>query len=107
MKKLALLNTTILTADGDFSLRSISLEKAREMVDDADEIISAIGHQSTAEIMTALLDKQVDVNRINFKQTPEIKALCFKLNGRPEEGKILTLEEIEAIGYEFKLLEMR
>ena len=42
-----------------------------------------------------------------FKQEKGQKALCFKLNGRPQEGKILTLEELKEIGYEFKLLEMK
>lgn len=31
-------------------------------------------------------------------------AIVFKLKGRPEEGKILTIQEIEEIGYEFGVL---
>lgn len=104
--KVAILNTTILTSDGDFSLKTITLEQAKELIKD-NEILSAVGHQSTAEILTSLLEVEVPVNRIQFKQEPQQKALCFKLNGRPEEGKILTRDEIEQIGYEFKLLEMK
>ena len=40
-----------------------------------------------------------------FSQDVGQRALVFKLNGRPEEGKILTTEEIEAIEYKFQLLE--
>jgi len=106
--KIAILNTTILTANGDFGLKSISLEKAKSLIElNADNLLSAIGHQSTADILTNLLDVKIEVNRIQFKQEPGQLALCFKLNGRPEEGKILTIGEIEEIGYEFKLLYMK
>lgn len=103
--KIAILNTTILTADGKFNLRTISLDEAKEMIS-GEEILSAIGHQSTADILTELLDMPIPMNRILFQQEPGQKAICFKLRGRPEEGKILTRAEIETIGYEFKLLEM-
>ncbi|XGU48360.1 STIV orfB116 family protein [Fusobacterium necrophorum subsp. funduliforme] len=70
-----------------------------------DNLLSAIGHESTALIMTELLDAQVQVNRIQFAQENNQKAIVFKLNGRAPEGVILSKEEIEAIGYKFQLLE--
>lgn len=100
---IALLNTSILTTEGEYSLRDISLGEAKEIIDNK-ELDSAIGHQSTAEIMTTLLDVDVAVNRQQFKQEVGQKALVFKLNGRPEEGKILSLEDIKSIGYKFQLL---
>ena len=103
---IAILNTTILTADGDFSLKTISLKEAKKLIK-GKEILSAVGHESTSQILTNLLKVDVPVNRIQFKQESGQKALCFKLLGRPEEGKILTLKEIEEIGYEFKILEMK
>ena len=103
---IAILNTTILTADGDFTLQTISLDEAKELIQDR-EILSAVGHDSTAQILTELLARDIPVNRIQFTQQAGQKALCFKLNGRPQEGTILTAEEIEKIGYEFKLLQMQ
>lgn len=100
---LALLNTSILTAPGEYVLEDITLEEAKELVS-KNELDSAIGHDSTAKVMTTLLDVEVPVNRQMFCQQPAQKALVFKLNGRPEEGKILTVKEIEAIGYKFQLL---
>ena len=44
------------------------------------------------------------MNRVMYKQDSGDQALIFKLNGRPEEGKILSVEEIKEIGYEFGLL---
>lgn len=104
--KLALLNTSILTSTGLFSLDDITLTEARELVqENLNELDSAIGHQSTAEIMSSLLEVEIPVNRQVFRQQVEQKALVFKLNGRPEEGKVLTVDDIENIGYKFQILE--
>ena len=101
--KLAILNTSILTTTGTFELQDITLQEAQKLVKD-NEILSAIGHQSTADILTTLLDTEIHMNRIQFAQETGQKALVFKLNGRPEEGKILTQQEIEEIGYKFQML---
>lgn len=101
---LAILNTSILTAPGTYKLTDIDVDTARMLVRTR-EIDSAVGHQSAAEIMTTLLNKEIPVNRQMFSQQPGQQALVFKLNGRPQEGKILTADEIEQIGYKFQLLE--
>lgn len=101
--KLAILNTSILTTTGKFELKDITLKEAKNLVKE-NEILSAVGHQSTAEILTTLLETEVPMNRIMFEQETGQKALVFKLNGRPEEVKILTVEDIEEIGYKFQLL---
>lgn len=101
--KLALLNSSILTTDGAYSLKTITAEKAKQLVSSSD-LDSAIGHQSTADIMTTLLGVDVPMNRQMFQQQNGQQALVFKLNGRPEEGKVLTASEIETIGYKFQLL---
>ena len=101
--KLAILNTSILTTTGVFRLEDITLDKAKELIK-KNEILSAVGHQSTSDILTTLLETEIPMNRIQFAQETKQQALVFKLNGRPEEGKILTTEEIEAIGYKFQLL---
>ena len=101
--KLAILNTSILTTTGLFELQDITLEQAQQLVQD-NEILSAVGHQSTADILTTLLGTEVPMNRILFEQETGQKALVFKLNGRPEEGKILTSDEIHQMGFKFQLL---
>lgn len=104
--KLALLNTSIITVEGEYSLKQISLEEARKLVCE-NELDSAIGHQSTADIMTTLLEVEVPVNRQMFVQEVGQLALVFKLNGRPPEGTILSVEEIEKIGYKWQVLERK
>lgn len=102
---LALLNTTIVTVDGLFEVEAISLEEARELFASyGDNTDSAIGHESTAQLFSTLVDGSVPMNRQLFAQQPGQEALVLKLKGRAPEGVILNLEEIEAIGYEFKLM---
>lgn len=97
---ITILNTSILTDFGHYSFEQISLKQAKVIASE-NEVLSAVGHQSTADILTSLLEIDVPMNRINYKQQAGDTALVFKLNGRPEEGKILSIDEIEAIGYSF------
>ena len=111
--KLALLNTTIMTTDGTYTVETVSLDRAKYLInaylysdDDVQPrgLDSAIGHESTAAIMSQLLGVNVPMNRQQFVQQIGQAALVFKLKGRPPEGSILTIEEIEAVGYEFKVM---
>ena len=100
-------NTSILTNFGKYHYNEISLDIAREIAqraNDFNQLLSAVGHQSTCDILTKLLGVTIPMNRIEYKQEIGTAALIFKLKGRPEEGKILTVEEIEEIGYNFGLL---
>lgn len=101
---LAVLNTAIVTTDGDYRIRTITLEEAQQLARAA-EIDSAVGHESTAQILTNLLGVEVPVNRQLFEQAVGQPALVFKLNGRPPEGQILSAEELTEVGFTFKILE--
>jgi hypothetical protein len=107
-KKLTLLNTSILTSFGTYSYEPLTLAEARALASEFQQagktIQSAIGHQSTAELLAMLLRFTVAVNRMEFKHRVDDIALIFKLKGRPPEGKVLSREELEAMGYEFGLL---
>lgn len=100
---ITILNTSILTTTGTFKLNDITLDEAKNLVHNND-ILSAVGHKSTADILTTLLQKEIPANRIEYAQNVNEKALVFKLNGRAEEGKILTADEIKEMGYKFQLL---
>lgn len=101
--KLAVLNTSILTVPGNYTLQDISIEEARELVRD-NELDSAVGHESTARVLTTMLGVEIPANRQLFQHAVGQRALVFKLSGRPSEGKILTEEEINDMGYKFQLL---
>lgn len=66
---------------------------------------SSIGHQATAELLTELLATMIYVNRAVTQQQVGQIALVFKLNGRPLEGRIFTVQELTDFGYLFQILE--
>ncbi len=100
---LTILNTSILTCYGSYNYEPINLKTAREIIA-KQTWQSAVGHQSTCDILSELLNISVPLNRIQYAQEAGEIALVFKLRGRPEEGKILSAQEIEQIGYEFGVL---
>jgi len=100
----ALLNCSILTTEGEFIYQNADLKTVKKIIGKAKQIVSAIGHQSTADILSKILDINVPMNRIQYKQEIGDVAIVFKLNGRPAEGKILSEKEIEDIGYSFGVL---
>lgn len=104
MKRLVLLNAPVLTSFGTFEFAPVTVAEAREIVRRAEQVESAIGHAATAEVMSNLLDYQVETNRIEFFQTVGDVALIFRLKKRIGEGRVLDAEEIERIGYELGLL---
>lgn len=101
---LLVLNTSIATADGDYRLRTITLAQAQRLAADH-EIDSAVGHESTAAALTEMLGVDIPVNRQQARQRPGQRALVFKINGRPPEGAVLDLGQLEDIGYTLKAME--
>ncbi len=58
--------------------------------------------ESTAELLAELLRIPVSVDRSEFRQSVDDLALAFRLKQRPPEGKILTISELEAVGYQLR-----
>lgn len=82
---------------------ALSVDKAKSLIKERG-FLSAIGHESTATILSTLFEEDIPVNRIFAIQEVDQDAIVMKVNGRIEEGRILNKEELEAIGFEFKLL---
>ena len=106
---LYLMSTTIIPsgAEGLWRVKGVSLDKARLLFDAADwhnELISAVGHASTAEVMSELLGDKVEANRLNVCPQVGDEFLCFKLKKRPPEGAILNRAQLEELGYEWVLM---
>jgi len=55
---------------------------------------SAVGHQSTAEILSTLLGIEVPVNRTAIKLQSGDILIVFQLNIRLAEGQVLSKEEV-------------
>jgi len=79
--------------------RLISVDEAKQLL--AKGFISAVGHQSTAEIMSAVLGIPVLYNRAQVFLEPGDEAVCFILRARPPEGRVLSKEELQQLGFYF------
>jgi hypothetical protein len=106
---LYLLNTTVVPcgSDGIWDIKTLPLASAKSLLAHASPATvytSAVGHESTALVMAELLGVQVPVNRIQVFPVVGDKLLCFKLKQRAPEGVILSVEEIEELGYEWVLM---
>jgi len=98
---IAILNTTILVSSGVFAAIPVSVLQARSLVRKMG-YRSHVGHESTAKILTKLLGVSVAYDRMPFNG--DGPALCFKLLGRAPEGTVLTVPEIEAIGFDLRMI---
>jgi hypothetical protein len=79
--------------------RLISIEEAKRLL--AKGFISAVGHQSTAEIMSTVLGIPIQYSRQSVFLEPGDEAICFILKQRPPEGKVLSAEELQQLGFYF------
>ncbi|MHB1679981.1 MAG: STIV orfB116 family protein [bacterium] len=96
-------SVNMLKHDGYLFFSQIDLEMAKYIIAGT-EILSIIGHQSTAELLSAKLGIPVLTNRINYiKQKNDQIIVCLP-SQRLEEGKVLTLEELNQIEIKFWLV---
>ena len=106
--RIVFLNVPICTSHGTYTYAPASLDDIRGLVAyekiNGTEFFSAIGHEATAQIMSELLEMGIEVNRVSYKQEPGDICIVFKVNGRILEGKILSREELDEIGYCFGIL---
>lgn len=101
--KLYLLNAAIITDYGDWRFEGpLALEQARQIAQAG--FISAIGHESTSLLLATLLQMPVQADRLSVSMAPGDRALVLRLKSRLPEAKVLSLEELQAIGYELGLL---
>lgn len=104
---LALLNAPIVTAFGVFRYFPIDPNYAKYCIANAaqlGELDSYIGHESTAKIISDLTGVTVATSREEFNHAVDQYAIVFKLRQRQTTPRELTVEEIEAIGYDFGVL---
>jgi len=82
----------------EFTITSkrISLDGAREWIRKG-EFISAVGHESTAKLLSELLGVEIKPNRIFVDMELWDEALAIQFLERVAEGKVLSKEELEEL----------
>ena len=78
-------------------IREITLAQAKDILQDP--FTSAVGHEATAEIMSALLGREIDFNRINLVLKSGDQVVCVVPKFRAEVAREFSRDEVEAVGY--------
>jgi hypothetical protein len=65
------------------------------------EVVLAIGHESTARLVSQLLGFEVPMNRIQVSLDYRTELLVFQLRTRLPEGRILSEEELKQVAFDF------
>jgi hypothetical protein len=86
-------------------IRRVDIEEARQLLLSRG-FTSAIGHQATATLLSQLLGIEVPFNRVTVKAEPGDILVHFVLRERIPEGKILTLEELQRLPFDFAVTEV-
>jgi hypothetical protein len=104
--RIALLNSPIITGQmGLFKTSFANNEEIKKDLKSGKEIISAIGHKSTADFISKILDTEIKENRIKYKQEEGDIVYAFRLRERPPEGMILSEMQMWQIKYDWIKIE--
>lgn len=86
-------------------IKKIDVNQARQLVNQ--KFTSAIGHETTATLMSMLLGIDIPINRIQIQMVSGDIGLHFVLKKRLEEGQVIkTIHELEEIGFDLVMSEV-
>lgn len=88
----------LMVREGSFQGEKISLERAISLIKDRG-YQSAVGHEVTAQILTALIEMPVRFNRVNLSLNPMDEVIAIVPNFRADVAREFTREEVGAAGY--------
>lgn len=83
------------TPSGTIRFKQIGLEEVKTLLEHKFE--SAVGHQSTADLLSQLLEVDIPMNRIQLKLGSGDILIIAQFLTRLPEGKILGFEEAKAL----------
>lgn len=101
---IVLLNSPVITNDGTYRYRTISVAEARQLVA-GEEWLSAISHSDTSVIVSNELGIDCHPNSIVWQQKVGDRAIVFRAMPRRGETTSRTREQIRQEGYSWGLLE--
>ena len=83
--------------------RKVTLDEARQWIQQGD-FVSAVGHESTAQLLSELLGAEIKQNRIFVDMKPEDEALAVQFLIRLPEGAVLSKDELEELYEQGKIV---
>jgi len=86
---------SMITPPSTLSVIEASEDTVKRVI--ASGFVSAIGHESTAKIVSSRLGISVQVNRIAIQLRPGDLLVVFQLLTRLPEGKVLTEDEMRNV----------
>lgn len=86
-------------------VRELNVEEVKEYLQKG--FTSVVGHESTARLLTQLLNIDVAFNRVEIRLNPGDIIIVFQLQTRLPEGAILSEEQLKAIKYKFYMIQVR
>ena len=96
--RLAILNGNVASTPGGYVWVKIPIETARIFTNSM-QVDSYVGHESTAKTLSKLLQRPVAYRRTELIQDLGQLCIAFTLKKRAPEGTILTVREVEEVGY--------
>ena len=100
----AIFNGPICTTNGLYRVSEITPREAQALIETYG-FVSAVGHKASAEVLSAILNTEIPMNRIQFTQSVGQKAVALMLNTRSPEGTVLSTAEMLEVGFTLKLME--
>lgn len=100
--KTYVLNSAVLTNFGGFQYDQLSPDAAKVILQRG--FTSAIGHEPTAQALSALVSLEIPFNRIEISMQPGDQAVVFRVKQRLAEGQVLTPEEARRLEFELGVI---
>jgi uncharacterized protein YbcI len=94
-------------APATLTVEELDTESVRKIVrtfSERGELVSAVGHEATASLLSWILGEDVAYNRVPIKLANGDAVIVFQLLTRLEEGKVLTEAELWNLKYKFYLV---
>jgi len=88
----------VLDGPHTITVQPVTCEEARSILSGG--YVSAVGHEGTAQVLSALLGIVVPPNRIAVEMRPGDEAVHLAITARLPEGRVLTAEELAGIPYQ-------
>jgi len=86
-------------------VKEVSAEDVKALLS-RNEFVSVVGHQTTADVLSLLLNVKIPTNRIQVQLKPNDKLIVFQLLSRLPEGVVLTADEVLSLPHKFYTVEV-